>query len=123
MILRLEKDGYKVLSTNARDVSDEYALKVQGKDFYLLTLEMAVDNGFYCTGHIYNPRKKRFDCIDLPVRFLSVKEFAEEFLLGRKVVYAESLLESEKPTVFIEITFTVREELGIPSDVEFQVCL
>ncbi len=123
MILRLEKDGFKVLSINARDVSDQYVLKVDGRDFYLFSLEMAVDNGFYCTRHIYNPEKKRFDCIDLPVQFLHLKNYGNEFLLSRELQYRETLSEGLSARKTFDLIFTVREEFGIPSDAEFQVCL
>ena len=122
MILRLERDTFKVLSTNARDVSEDYIIEKDGTEFFLFTLEMAVDNGLFCTGHIYNQKTGRFDCIDLPVEFLHLKEFGEDFLIGRKVLYIEPLSEGLKPKRIFDLIFTVREEFGIPSDVEFQVC-
>ena len=123
MILRLERDTFKILSTNARDVSEQYVLKVQERDFYLFSLEMAVDNGLFCTGHIYNPQKKRFDCIHLPVQFLHLKDYGEEFLLSRELQCREALSEGIPTRKTFDLIFTVREEFGIPSDAEFQVCL
>ncbi len=123
MILRLERNVFKVLSTNARDVSDQYVLKVDGRNFYLFSLEMAVDNDFYCTGHVYNPKEKRFDCIDLPIQFLHLKDYGDEFLLSRELQYREALSEGLSARKTFDLIFTVREEFGIPSDVEFQVCL
>ncbi len=123
MILRFEKNTFKVLSTNARDVSDQYVLTIQGREYFFISLKMAVNRELFCTGHIYNPKENRFDCIDMSIQFLSLKEYGDEFLIGRELRYGEPISKGIKRKRGIDVFFAERGEIGIPSDAEFCVRL
>ncbi len=123
MLLRLEKDEFKVISTNAKDLTDNYVFLYRGKEYFLLSLEMAISWEFHITAHIYNPSERKFCCIDLPIEFLQLKDFGENFLIGRRLIHLEPLSKGLNRRKTFELIFADKKKFGISPNVEFQVCL